>query len=101
MADFDLNELGREAARYFEGLQGRIRAVVEELERRGGASDFGPGPKTAAITGFGYWVFGYALPNFGYSAMGLFPTRLLVIGTIVGLVELLAASLCGAWLYKE
>ncbi len=38
MADVDLNELGREGARYFEGLQGRICAVVEELERRGRAS---------------------------------------------------------------
>ncbi len=36
MTDFNLNELGYEAARYFEGLQGRICAVVEELEGRGG-----------------------------------------------------------------
>jgi hypothetical protein len=62
---------------------------------------FGPGPKTAAITGFCYWIFAYALPNFGSGAMGLFPTRLLAIGTIVGLVEIIAGSLCGAWLYKE
>ncbi len=38
MTDIDLNELGREAARYFEGLQGRICAVLEELERRGGGT---------------------------------------------------------------
>ncbi len=62
---------------------------------------FGPGPKTAAITGAGYWVFGYAAPNAGYGAMGLFPLRLLVIGTVVGLVEVIVASLLGAWLYKE
>jgi coproporphyrinogen III oxidase len=36
MADIVLNELGRKAARYFEGLQGRICTVVEELEWRGG-----------------------------------------------------------------
>ena len=55
---------------------------------------FGPGPSTAVLTGFGYWIFGYALPIFGYEAMGLFPTRLMTIATIVGLVELIAASLC-------
>ncbi len=62
---------------------------------------FGPGPKTAAWTGFGYWVFAYALPNFGNSIAGLFPQRLMIIGTLVGLVELILASVVGAWLYKE
>lgn len=36
MADTDLNELGRAAAKYFEGLQRHICAAVEELEERGG-----------------------------------------------------------------
>lgn len=45
---------------------------------------FGPGPKTATLTGFGYWVIGYLLPDFGLLVMGLFPRRLLVIGTLVG-----------------
>jgi coproporphyrinogen III oxidase len=36
MADIDLNGLECAAARYFEGLQGHICAVVEELEGRGG-----------------------------------------------------------------
>ncbi len=62
---------------------------------------FGPGPKTAALTGVGYWVVGYALPNFGLAPLGLFPPRLLVIGTIVGLVEIIVASEIGAWIYKE
>ncbi len=62
---------------------------------------FGPGPKTAALTGFGYWIIGYLLPNFGLLAMGLFPRRLLVMGTLVGLVEIIVASQAGAWLYKE
>lgn len=33
--------------------------------------------------------------------MGLFPLRLLVITTIVGVVEIAAGTLAGAWLYKE
>jgi hypothetical protein len=62
---------------------------------------FGAGPKTAALTGFAYWVVGYALPILGQLPLGLFPRRLLVIGSIVGLVEMVVGSVAGAWLYKE
>ena len=62
---------------------------------------FGAGPKTAAITGFVYWVVGYALPTLGQMPLRLFPRRLLVIGSIVGLVEIVVACVAGAWLYKE
>lgn len=62
---------------------------------------FGPGAKTAALTGFAFWVFAYALPTLGNWALGLFPKRLLVIGVLVGLVEVILASVAGAWLYKE
>jgi hypothetical protein len=62
---------------------------------------FGPGPKTALCTAFGYWIFAYALPNFETAGMHLFPRRLLLAGTVVGLVELLVASLAGAAVYKE
>jgi len=62
---------------------------------------FGPGVKTAALTGFAFWVFAYALPTLGNWALGLFPKRLLVIGVLVGLVEVILASVAGAWLYKE
>lgn len=62
---------------------------------------FGPGPKTAACTGFAFWVIGYALPTLGQWAFNLFPGRLLIIGALAGLVEIILASLAGAWLYKE
>ena len=44
---------------------------------------------------------GYALPTLGQIPVGLFPKRLLVIGSIVGLVEIVVASIVGAWLYRE
>jgi hypothetical protein len=53
------------------------------------------------LTGFAYWVVGYALPILGQMPLGLFPRRLLVVGGGVGLVEIIVASLVGAWLYKE
>jgi len=62
---------------------------------------YGASAKTAAITGVGVWVIGYAVPNIGLAAGGLFPARLLCIATLVGLVEIIVASIAGAALYKE
>ena len=62
---------------------------------------YGAGPRTAAIAGFGYWYAGYFLPFLGMMADGLFPTRLLVIGIVVGLVEVVVGTELGAWLYRE
>ncbi len=62
---------------------------------------FGPGAKTAALTGFAFWIIGYTLPTLGIWGFGLFPERLLIIGTLAGLVEIIVASVAGAWLYKE
>ena len=62
---------------------------------------FGPGPKTAALTGIGYWVIGYALPAVGWGVTGLFPAGLIATSTLAGLLEIVVASVIGAWFYKE
>jgi hypothetical protein len=62
---------------------------------------FGAGPKTAMLTGFAFWIFGYALPSLGQFALQLWPVRLLMIGLCVGLVEIVAASFAGGWVYRE
>ena len=62
---------------------------------------FGPGPGTAVVTAFAYWVIGYLFPSLLNWALALFPNRLLGITTMVGLVELIVASLAGASIYKE
>jgi hypothetical protein len=41
------------------------------------------------------------LPNLGNYPLGLFPTRLLLISTVVALVEIVVATLVGAWLYEK
>jgi hypothetical protein len=64
-------------------------------------SRFGAGPKTAMLTGFAFWIFGFVLPTLGQFALQLFPVRLLMIGLCVGLVEILAASFAGGWVYRE
>lgn len=62
---------------------------------------FGPGPGTAVLTGFAFWVIGYLFPNLVNWALAIFPSRLLTITTVVGLVEIIVASLAGASIYKE
>jgi hypothetical protein len=62
---------------------------------------FGPGAKTAAITGLALWFFAFALPNISQWVLHLFAHRLIAIGTLVGLVELIIASIAGAARYKE
>jgi hypothetical protein len=62
---------------------------------------FGPGPRTALIVALAMWVGGYLLSLIGYQMMGLFPTRLLVMWGVVGLVEIILAGLLGGWIYRE
>jgi hypothetical protein len=62
---------------------------------------FGPGARTAVIAGVAVWFFACFLPNVVMLNMGLFPQRIIMIGLIWGLVELVVATVAGAWLYKE
>ncbi|MGH9895695.1 MAG: hypothetical protein ACREA0_27665, partial [bacterium] len=61
---------------------------------------FGAGPQTALYAGLGVWLLGYFLPTLTWIPMGLFPGRLVTIAALVGLVEILLATLAGAWLYQ-
>jgi len=62
---------------------------------------YGAGPKTAVITGLGVWVIGGLLPDLDLWASGILPTRMLCIGTVVGLVVIVVVSVLGAAVYKE
>jgi len=62
---------------------------------------FGPGPKTAAIAAVTVWFLTYFWSTVGFGVLGVFPARLLVIGVVWGLVELIVAGLVGARLYSE
>jgi hypothetical protein len=62
---------------------------------------FGAGPKTAICAGLVAWALAYFYGSLGFLAMGLFPTNLIVIGLIWGLVELPIAAVAGASLYQE
>ena len=62
---------------------------------------YGAGPITAVRAGLATWALAVFLANLGNYPLGLFPTRLLVIATIVALAEIVVGTLVGAWLYKE
>lgn len=62
---------------------------------------FGAGVKTAIYAGLALWFFYGVLPFAGFLAMDLFPARLLYIGVSYFLVEAVAATVAGAWLYQE
>jgi hypothetical protein len=62
---------------------------------------YGAGAKTAAITGLGFWVLANALPSADSAAIGVFPARLMIVGSLFGLVAFIVASIAGAAVYKE
>lgn len=62
---------------------------------------YGAGPRTAVRAGLVSWAFAVFLGNLANYPMGILPTRLLVITSIVALLEVVVATLVGAWLYKE
>jgi hypothetical protein len=62
---------------------------------------YGAGPGTAIRAGFVAWALTSFLPSLGNYAVGMIPTRLLVITAIVSLADIVVGTLAGAWLYKE
>jgi glutamate-1-semialdehyde aminotransferase len=61
---------------------------------------FGPGPKTAIITGVTFWVAVTAVFA-GLMAMGMITQQAYIKSSVLQLASTLAAVLAGAALYKE
>ena len=65
---------------------------------------FGPGVKTAVLTGFAFWFLTIVLRTIDDAGVGypfLYPSRLLTLLMVVCLVQFVAASVAGASIYKE
>jgi hypothetical protein len=62
---------------------------------------FGPGPGTALKAGFAAWFLASFLSTLAWLNLGLLPGSLVAIGLVWGLVEMLLATLAGAWAYRE
>jgi len=61
----------------------------------------GPGPKTAAVVGIAAFLFFYLPSLLGYQMIGLYPGPLIAKWSLQGLVELIAITMVGAWLYRD
>ena len=61
----------------------------------------GPGPATAVKVACAAWLLWYVPATSVYLSFGIFPARLLVITALGGLVNIVVATLAGAWLYRE
>jgi hypothetical protein len=62
---------------------------------------FGAGPKTAVYAALVVWVVGYLLADAMPLVIGLFPMSLFVALVGVGLVEIIVATIAGAYFYNE
>lgn len=62
---------------------------------------YGAGAATAVRAGVVTWGLASLLASLANYPSGLFPTRLLVITSAVAFVEIIIATVLGAWLYKE
>lgn len=62
---------------------------------------FGQGPGTAVIAALLIWVVAYLLSDAANAVVGLYPLSVTVILVCVGLVEIVIATLAGAFIYKE
>ena len=62
---------------------------------------YGAGPNTAIRAGLAAWALAVFISNLSMYPMGLFPTRVLMIVTIVALIEIVVATVVGAWVYTE
>ncbi|HEX3431467.1 MAG TPA: hypothetical protein VHT03_11330 [Rhizomicrobium sp.] len=61
----------------------------------------GEGPGTAVVAALLIWVVGYLLPDAGNAVVGLFNGSITLILVVVGLVEIVVATLAGAFIYNE
>jgi hypothetical protein len=62
---------------------------------------FGAGAKTATIVGIAAWFFGPVVSAIILAMLGVFGGPLLLLGLAMDLIILVAASLLGAWIYRE
>lgn len=62
---------------------------------------FGPGVQTAVCAALTVWFLAYAYPSAFMAVMHVFPRRMIAIGTVWGLPEIVIAGIAGAWAYKE
>ena len=62
---------------------------------------FGPGVPTAVLNGVVVWFLAYLWPSMGDAVMQIFPSNVITVGVIWGLVEIVVGSIAGARQYCD
>ncbi len=62
---------------------------------------FGAGAKTAMIAGVAVWYLSRFLGAIGEMNMGMASQKMIMTGLVWGLVEVVIATIAGAWAYRE
>lgn len=62
---------------------------------------YGAGAKTAVCAGLAVWFAAYLTPTVSFEVLGFMPMNLAVIAAVWGAVELMVASVAGAYFYSE
>jgi hypothetical protein len=92
--------LGMGAVTYFE-LLGLLQGLVAVWTYAAIRPRFGAGVKTAVYAALPNWILGYFVTDMFPTIMGVIPLSMTVIMLAVGFVEIILATIAGAWLYKE
>jgi hypothetical protein len=62
---------------------------------------FGPGPITATVIACILWLGGYVPSLLSYDMIRIYPREILLQWGLVGLFEMIIASVVSAWIYRE
>ena len=62
---------------------------------------FGPGPKTAIMSGVAVWVLAYLYTGIAFGVLGVHSMGIVVLGVVWSLAEMIVASAVGGYLYSE
>jgi hypothetical protein len=82
-------------------VMGFIEGIVAVLTYAAIRPRFGAGVKTAVYAALLVWITAFVLATGTPYLMGVYPFEMAVTLVLVGLVELIVATVTGAWLYKE
>ena len=100
MAAMNLPVMGMTEIIWFN-VMGLILGIITVWTYAAIRPRFGAGAKTAVFAGVLTWLTACVYGNAMSTIIGMFPMRLTLTLAGVGLVELIVATIAGAWLYKE
>jgi len=100
MANMNLPLMGQTEIIWFN-VFGLLLGIVAVWTYAAIRPRFGAGVKTAVFAGVLTWLTACVYGNAMSTIIGMFPMQLTLTLAGVGLVELIVASIAGAWLYKE